>query len=463
MNPSEPIDIGTRIEPFVDGVLIETLDDAEQRLHHPERREVVFVCDAPWESEVAGFNSLIQEGRRIRLYYRAATDRDRGEDYQSIAVAESTDGGFHFERPDFGLIEHDGSKGNNLIARGEMPLVPPAFLDTNPDCPSEQRYKGLCARWKKLYAMCSADGLRWRLMREEPLDMSGTFDTINTAFWDARIGAYRCFTRYFRNVGADAGEADLLGADTTAVRSIQSSKSDDFLRWSDPVPHGYRDEEDRTQLYTNATVPCPDAEHIYLSFPNRYVQHRVPDPDHGHPGVNDALFMCSRDARTWTRYLDAWVRPGLDPFNWTERNNYPTWGIVETSPNEWSMFISEHYRRRGVRPQLRRLSIRPHGFVSIHAGYSGGEFVTRLIRFDGDDLFINYATSAAGSVRVDVLGEDGRSIDGYRTEDMEPLYGDFLSAVVRWNGDRRIGRLAGRAVRLRFSLRDTDLYAIRTG
>ena len=99
-----------------------------------------------------------------------------------------------------------------------------------------------------------------------------------------------------------------------------------------------------TQLYTNATVPCPGAEHIYLAFPNRYVQDRVPNPDHPYPGVNDALFMASRDCVHWTRYLEAWVRPGLDPLNWTDRNNYPTWGIVQTSDNEWSLYISEHYR-----------------------------------------------------------------------------------------------------------------------
>ena len=56
-----------------------------------------------------------------------------------------------------------------------------------------------------------------------------------------------------------------------------------------------------------------DGEHIYIGFPNRYVEHRVTDPDHPHPGVNDALFMASRDGVRWRRYPEAWVRPGLDP------------------------------------------------------------------------------------------------------------------------------------------------------
>ena len=461
MTNEKPVSIESHIELFADDHLIESLDRAAQKLHHPERREVAFECDMPWESHVVGFNSVVQEGELIRLYYRASTDREKGERFQNIAMAESRDGGYSFDRPIIGLIEHNGSKQNNLIAGGEMPLVPPVFKDTNPDCRDDERYKGVCAVWRKLYAMCSDDGIIWRLMQDEPIEMTGTFDTINTAFWDSTIGEYRCFTRFFEDVDIDAEEVDVLGADTTAVRSIQSSTSPDFLHWSPPVPHTYKDDYPKTQLYTNSTVPCPGAEHIYLSFPNRYVQYRIPDPDHKEPGVNDALFMCSRDCASWTRYLDAWVRPGLDPFNWTERNNYPAWGIVRSSDTEWSMYISEHYRRPGVPVRLRRLSIPPYRFVSISAAHTGGAAVTKPFAFTGTDLYLNCSTSAAGGVSVTVLSEDGRNIDGFGTDDMEPYFGDSLSARIRWRGDRKIGELVDRPIRLRFSLNDADIFAMQ--
>ena len=454
--------IGRRIEPFVDGFLIDKLDGVRRELQHPERREVVLTCDAPWESEIVGFTSIVQLEDRIRLYYRASTDRVLGEDFQCIAIAESFDGGFRFERPSLGLVEYDGSRDNNLIASGEQPTVPPPFLDTNPACREDERFKGLTSKWRKLWAMTSADGLSWRLMRDRELDMAGTFDTINTAFWDSKIGAYRSFTRFFRDVNFGAEEVDLLGADTVAVRSIQSSTSPDFIEWTEPTPHTYNDSHDYTQLYTNATVPCPGAEHLYLSFPNRYVQHRILDRGHEHPGVNDALFMCSRDATRWNRYLEAWVRPGLDAYNWTERNNYPVWGIVETSDVEWSIFVSEHYRRPGVPVRLRRLAIRPYGFISLRGDYDGGRVRTHPFEFTGEDLFINASTSAAGGIRVSVLDEHGRDIDGYGSSDMEEFFGDSVDARIRW-GEKRLGSLALRPIRLSISLCDADLFAIRAG
>jgi hypothetical protein len=460
-NNNEPIDIGTRLEPLVDSLLIDYMDAVDLQLHHPERREVVFTADAPWEDDVAAFTRVLEDNGVIRLYYRAGMTGE-GEDRKPImALAESRDGGFSFQRPVLNLVEFEGSTENNILAIGGAPTIPPPFIDTRPGCPPDRRYKGLSSSWQKIYAMCSADGLRWRLMSEDTLAMDGTFDSINTAFWDPRIGKYRSFTRYMENLTPDSEEADVLGIHATVVRAIQSSTSDDFIHWSPVKHHVYADGEDQWQLYTNATLPCPGAEHIYLAFPNRYVQYRLLDPDHEHPGVNDALFMSSRDGVHWTRFLEAWVRPGHDPYNWTERNNYVTWGLVETASDEWSIFISEHYRHKGIPPRLRRLSIRPHGFVSLHAGWPQGEAMTVPLRFEGNRLTINFATSAAGWIRIALLNMDGTPIPGYGAGDMEPLFGDELNHVVSWERGQDLSSFAGQPIRLHFILKDADLYAIQ--
>ncbi len=292
--------------------------------------------------------------------------------------------------------------------------------------------------------------------------MVGTFDTINTAFWDSHAGCYRSFTRYFENLDVDSTEPDVLGPKPTVVRAIQSSTSQDFIHWTPVAHHQYADDVAGTQLYTNATVPCPGAEHIYLAFPNRYVQERVPNPDHPYPGVNDALFMTSRDCVHWTRYLEAWVRPGLDPLNWTDRNNYPTWGIVQTSDTEWSMYISEHYRHPTARPRLRRLSVRPHGFVSLHADYAGGQCVTNPLVFAGRELRLNCATSAAGYITVELQDERGAPLDGFTLGDADLFFGDALDAPMTWCGNADLSPLVGQPVRFRFVLRDADIFALRT-
>jgi hypothetical protein len=456
------INIADRRELFVDGFLIDSMRDASLQLQHPERREVV-TLDAPWEDCVAFPMSILRWGDTWRLYYRAGIlDWQREEDTNVTAMAESRDG-ITFTRPDLGLVEFQGSQHNNILQLGGFPQVPPPFVDARPTCPPAQVFKGFCARWEKAYAMASADGLRWSLLQQEPLALAGQFDTENTAFWDSRIGAYRCYTRGWFDLNR---RRMIMGKEfegSRAVRAIQHAASPDFLHWSAPEPLEYADGDVETHLYTNAILPCPGAEHLYVGFPNRFLPDLRCDPTHADPGANDALFMASRDGVRWTRYQEAWVRPGLDPLNWTERNNYPIWGIAETSPTEWSMYISEHYRHQGLPTRMRRLAIRPWGFVSVHAGFAGGEMVTKPFTFAGARLLLNASTAAAGWLRVEVQEASGRVIPGLGSSDMAAWFGDALDAPIAWQAGGSLGRLAGRPIRLRFVLKDADLFSVRFG
>jgi len=172
--------------------------------------------------------------------------------------------------------------------------------------------------------------------------------------------------------------------------------------------------------------------------------------------------MSSRDGLHWDRpFLEAWVRPDLDQHNWTQRSNMTARGIVQTSPEEFSMYITEHYQWPDHR--LRRLSIRPHGFASAHADASGGEFTTRPLTFTGRHLLLNYATSAAGSIQVEIEDADGHPLPGFALDDMKPLFGNELDAPIAWKRGSDLSPLIGRSIRFRFVLKDADLYALRTG
>lgn len=459
------VDLGSRWELFVDDWLIEEMRGLRLQLHHPERREVVFTGDAPWEDTVAFPLSLVAVEEGWWLYYRAGIlDWSREDDTYVTALAESADG-LTFTRPHLGLVRFQGSAENNLLQIGGFPSVPPAFRDTNPACPPGQRYKGLAARWEQAFPMGSPDGLRWSPLQPNPLDLPGQFDTVNTAFWDLLAGCYRCYTRcwYDPERGRPIHGQEFEEAAGRAVRAIQHATSPDFLHWSRPEPLVYADGDYLTHLYTNAIQPCPGAEHFLVGFPNRFVPDRASASGHPYPGVNDALFMASRDGVHWTRYGEAWVRPGLDDLNWTERNNYPVWGIAETSPTEWSVYISEHYRHPGVPTRLRRLAVRPRGFVSLHADSAEGEAVTRLFTFAGECLRVNFSTSAAGSVLVELCDEAGVPLDGYSAADLQPLFGDALEQTVRWRDGGGLAALARRPVRLRFLMSDADVFALRFG
>lgn len=453
--PKTSVEIGSRWELFVDDWLIDTRRAAALKLHEPERREVVLVADAPWEGMTSAYFSVVQDGDLVRLYYRGSVSGSDLSADQVTCVAESRDA-VHFTRPRLGLIEVAGSAENNVVWKGIESHNFAPFLDTNPACKPEERYKALAGvqapgqNWQEasvaagLFAFASPDGIHWRKLRPQPVLTKGAFDSLNLAFWDAPRGRYACYSRIF----------------TDGVRAIQSAYSSDFLDWSEGVANRYAAAAPREHFYTNATRPCPGAEHLLLSFPKRFQPDRKKIASHPETGVSDAVFMSSRDGVNWDRtFLEAWVRPGRDEKNWTERNNMPAWGIAEASPGEWSLYISEHYRWPDNR--LRRLTLPRHRLASVHAGATPGEFTTRPLTFQGSRLVLNYATSAAGSLQVELQDESGRPLPGFALADMPPLFGDALDAVVAWKTGADVASLAGKPVRLRVVLQDADLFALK--
>jgi len=165
--------------------------------------------------------------------------------------------------------------------------------------------------------------------------------------------------------------------------------------------------------------------------------------------------MTSRDGVHWDRtFLDAYLRPGLNQRNWAHRNNQIAVGIIPTAADEWSLYVGENYAWDTNR--LRRLTVRPLGFASVHANRAGGEFLTKPLTFTGRRLHLNYATSVVGSIEVTVCDPDGSPIDGLAG--MDPMFGDELEAAVAYD----LAPAIGSPVRLRFRLQDADLFAIRT-
>jgi len=195
-------------------------------------------------------------------------------------------------------------------------------------------------------------------------------------------------------------------------------------------------------------------------MPARFVPRRKKVPTHPHTGVSDGVLMCSRDGRRFHRWETGFVRPGPEPEVWTDRNNYPAWGLLQRTPEEMSVYWGEHSRHATKR--LRRGALRTDGFVSVHAeGSQVGDVLTRPIVFSGGALEVNYATSAVGTVRFEICDEAGAPLKGFSLADCEVLYGNEIAHNVVWHGERSLADVAGRAVRLRARLHDADLYAFR--
>ena len=110
---------------------------------------------------------------------------------------------------------------------------------------------------------------------------------------------------------------------------------------------------------------------------------------------------------------------------------------------------------------MRRYVLRLDGFVSISSGWSGGTVVTKPLIFKGSKLELNFATSAAGSLRVELQYENGEPIPGFSFEDCPEYFGDSVAKLIEWDHDGDLSKLAGKPIRIAFGLKDADLYAFR--
>lgn len=477
------IDIGSRRELFVDDFLIHRLDGVSRRLHHPTPREIAIVHDAPWEGAGSGYHTVIHDGEKYRMYHRGSalgvSDGKLKSGRQIYCYAESRDG-ILFTKPSLGLFEYNGSKDNNIVWDGVGVHNFAPFVDTRVDCPPEARFKALggTAQEGGLFAFQSADGMHWSLMRDDPVVTKGAFDSQNLAFWDPTASKYRAYFRTFTK-GTTTGEV----WKPAGYRAIRTASSKDFLSWSDEADLTYTDSPVE-HLYTNQIGPYVRAPHILIGFPTRYIERgwsdsmrALPQLEHREErstanlrygtALTEALLMASRDGVHFERWNEAFLRPGPErPDTWLYGHQYIAWHAVETksslpgAPNELSLYASEG-SWTGNKNAIRRYTLRLDGFASVNARWKEGELVTKPLKFQGDQLGINFATSAAGSIRVEIQTADGEPIPGYTLDDCAEVFGDAIDRTVTWKGGSGVGKLAGKAVRLRFKLKDADLYSLQ--
>lgn len=478
----------------MDDLLIESLaGKADLRLHHPEPREIALVHDAPWEGTGSGYHSVFQDGKLYRMYYKAwhldvqSPGKVTTNAHPLFCCYAESDDGIHWRKPELGLHEFNGSKKNNIVLVPEKagsasadPGHPAVFLDQNPAAPAEARYKAIIRSAKPhgLLVFQSPDGLHWTPMSDGPVITEGAFDSQNLAFFDSVRGEYRAYWRSFTE-----GITDGTAWKPAGVRAIRTATSKDLLHWGPHADLTYVDSPSE-QLYTNQVKPYHRAPHFFIGFPARYVERgwsdsmrALPEPEHREwrakaslrygTAITEGLLMASRDGVRFKRWNEAFLRPGIErPGTWHYGHQYIAWHAVETkspvegAPNELSLYASESYWT-GDSSELRRYALRLDGFVSVSAPMSGGELVTKPLIFAGSKLTLNFATSAAGDLRVEIQDEQGKPVPGFALADCPPVFGDAIERRVTWNDGGDVSALAGKPVRLRFALRDADLYALQ--
>jgi hypothetical protein len=457
-----PLAIGSNRELFVDRTLVEKLDGAEFRLHHPHPAGVAIQYDEPWEGAFAGYPTVLKDGDTYRMYYRGMPAIKTPE---VTCYAESQDG-ITWHKPKLGLVEWQGSKANNIVLADESVshnFSP--FVDTRPGVPDDERLKAVGGKAKTgLMAFASGDGIHWRKLQEGPIFRKGAFDSQNVAFWSEAEQKYLLYFRVFT-----AGTVDEKVWQPKGFRTVARSTSTNFLDWSEPERMSFG-ETAPEHLYTNQTQAYFRAPQIYIGLPMRFLPGRkVLDSDQA-AALNvskgyatdcaETVLLTSRGGNAYDReFLEGFLRPGTDLGNWASRAGIAALGIVPTGPAEMSIYKQAHYAQPSA--HMVRYALRLDGFASINAPFLGGEFTTRPFTFSGKNLEINFSTGASGSIRFELQDAAGKPIPGFTLEEAPETIGDQVDRIVRWKGDSDLAALSGQPVRLRAVMKDADLYSIR--
>ncbi|NLE38573.1 MAG: hypothetical protein GX621_11160 [Pirellulaceae bacterium] len=457
----EVISLGSRRELFVDHFLIDRLDGAALALARPADAGLVMKFDKPWESRFSAYVTVLKDGDRYRMYYRGVPESGPdGNEAEVTCTAESADG-IHWTKPNVGLFEVHGTRENNVVLADASPFTHNfcPMIDTRPGVPESQRYKAVAGhRDVGLWAFVSADGLQWRKLREEPIlkDEKYLLDSQNLAFWSQSENCYVCYFRTWND-----------------VRWVSRSTSEDFLNWTPGVVMEARHAGAAAppeQLYTNQTGAYFRAPHIYIATAARFMPDRqviseeeakAINVDPGYfKDVSDAVLLTSRGGNVYDRtFMEGFLRPGIGPKNWVSRTNYPALNVVQTGPDEMSLYVQNDYAQTTA--CLRRYTLRLDGFASVRTPFDGGEMLTKPLTFEGKRLSLNFATSAAGGIRVEIQDAQGKPIPGYTLDDADEVIGNEIDRSVRWRGKEDVSPLAGQPIRLRFVMKDADLYALK--
>lgn len=452
----------------------------------PVRREIVFAADQAWEAGKAHYLNVVYDGQKYRGYYLTSWGSNNTQMEKTVALLDSnvayleSDDGFHWTRPILGICEWNGSKENNIILRSRDKIGGETgdffdnffvFYDTNPNCESQKRFKALAyAHSYKLSAYSSADGIHFTF--DGILDVEGHFDSLNVCFWDDKIGRYVAYVRGFH----DIPDGDL----NAGIRDARRIESADFVYWTKPELITFKDTEDYP-IYTNNIMPYYRNRDILVGFPTRYCERkewtknyeelcgrerrlqRLKNAPHARIAltVTDCVFMASRDGLQFDKCDEALFTPGPEyPENWIYGNCYLAYFMKETEGDndtkELSMLVG-HYHATSACDNTRvdefvRYTLRVDGFASYNAKYAGGKVVTKQFVFEGNELYLNFSTSAKGGIYVTIKDEDGK------TAASGEIFGDSTNRRVHFEG-ATLADFAGRPVRLEFEMKDAKLYA----
>jgi hypothetical protein len=454
---------------FVDDEEIGSMSGLRKVLHPVTKFEgnPILLPVLPWEGQYTLLYGTVMRDEEEGLFkawyltwnqFRLIQDVYPESTYLCYATSKD---GLRWEKPRLGRVEYRGSTENNIVLAGHQ--VPErkisGFLDSvsvlkDPRDPDPaRRYKMMVwhqnrrkveGKWvlhreppfaTGHYVAFSPDGLSWQERPDPVFPYDPVRDTMTT-MWDPGAKKFVAFVKEH----------------VDGKRARFRSESDDFLRWTEPAPMLAADGEDPpgVELY-NSTGFAYEG----LTLGLLTVIHPTPPSE----VYLDVQLVSSRDGRTWRRAggRKPFIPVGRRDLDWDFGFNSPSSGAPIRVGDELWFYYSGRCYRHPVDGQSREPNhgaiglgkLRLDGFVSLDSGDGEGVLVTRPVEVVASRLIVN-ADASQGEIRVELLDADGRPLPGFGAASIR---GDSVRHAVD------LPRLAGKSVRVRFTLSRASLYS----
>lgn len=475
-----PAWVGKESQLFVDNHLIHSMQGLKRSLHQPVKSDdnPILEPNFAWEGSAVWANGTIvkdPDSGNWRMYYKGwGSDLAKRQGkpvglYRSptcLAVSKDLN---NWARPTIGEIAFENSTRNNIVFPDPAADTVSVIHDQRDPDPS-RRWKALEYHYRYsplegpegIYYLFSPDGLRWT-RRKTPVMLSyvnwtdwskdwpvpwpipGVGD-VNAVQWDPKLEKFIAHVKLY-----------LPRPDTRErVRARGICESNDMLHWSPPYVTLIPDVNDPpdVQFYGNTAWPY---ESLWLGTLRLY---------HTEKGNVDLQLISSRDGRHWERvsrrpFIPNGPEGSYDEGYHTEFTNPPI------RVGDELLFFYGSTVGPGKKASIRKggicvATLRADGFVSLNSTTEPGWVMTRPLNFEGRRLFLN-TNARQGEIRTEILsaGIDSapKVLYPHTRSSCLPIREDGVKQMVRWEGRSDLEDLAGKTIRLKFYLRDAELYS----
>lgn len=454
---------------FLDDQLISEKHNVTRVWHHLRKHPAnPLILKSGPEEALFLFGTVLREpdpaagGEPIfRMWYYAA-----GKGITWVAYASSRDG-LNWEKPELcsrkgsDLLRLDGSRANNVVfcPQGWRLIdFSGVIKDPNPKAKADECYKlivsaqNLESKQKTYLLAVSPDGIRWTLQDTFTPGLPCQPDRA-CLVWDPfrKVYALYCRAKYAPSELTERGGPAYWG------RAVALCTSMDFKNWSEPefIMHAEMDDPDGTEIYGTATFPY---EGQWVSLPQ--IHRSLPNL-----AYIDIAVAHSRDGKIWQREREL-VLPRGGVGEWDRFNQSTSTRPVRVGDELWVYYSGRLYRHGEYKQSgpkdtgpyhigIGLATLRLDGWCSLQSSFDGGEVITKPVILPEGELFIN-AKSDWGEIVVEFLQPDGDEIEGMRST---PVKADGVSLHVQWPNDNSLERLAGKPIRLRFTIKNGLLYS----